>query len=79
MFFQGLLFALLSLFPQVLILLSLVHLLHEVGFLEICHNCGWMSSLYQSPYLPVCRCGSVYCSLPNFRGMVRHDVDGVYE
>lgn len=47
MFFQGLLFALLSLFPQVLILLSLVHLLHGVGFLEICHNCGWMSSLYQ--------------------------------
>lgn len=45
MFFQGLLFSLLSLSPQVLILLSVVHLFHAVGFLEIFFDCGWMSSL----------------------------------
>lgn len=45
MFFQGLLFSLLSLFPQVFILLSVVHLFHAVGFLEIFSDRGWMSSL----------------------------------
>ena len=37
-------FLLLSLSPQVLIL-SVVHLFHAVGFLEIFCDCGWMSSL----------------------------------
>lgn len=45
MFFPGLLFSLLSLSPQVLILLSVVCLFHAVGFLEIFFDCDWMSSL----------------------------------